>query len=117
MGVSKDIELVGQRIAVRRMGEGLSQEKLAEMVGISKTAMGKIERGDSVLKTDTLISICRALHASPDDVMPDDLSPKEDLDPEMLRMAEKVGTLTPAQKKQFFQMMNVVLSGIKNPEK
>ena len=48
--IDADVRLVGQRIAVRRIDAGYSQEKFAEMVGISKTALGKIERGDSAPK-------------------------------------------------------------------
>ena len=114
--VEADIRLVGRRIAVRRMDSGYSQEKFAEMVGISKTALGKIERGDSAPKADTLISVCRELHACPNELLPDDLSQGACLDPEMLRLAAKVDNLSPFQKKQFYAMMNVVLAGIKNPE-
>ena len=114
--INQDICLVGQRIAVKRMDAGYSQEKFAEMVGISKTALGKIERGGSAPKADTLISICRELRTSPNELLPDDLSQGSDLDPEMLRMAAKVDNLSPFQKKQFYAMMNVVLAGIKNPE-
>ena len=111
----KDIKSVGQKIAIKRMDAGLSQEKLSEMVGISKTALGKIERGESAPKADTLISVCRELHATPNEILPDYLSANAGFDPEMLRMMEKVQSLSPSQKKQFYAMMDVVFSGIKNP--
>ena len=111
-----DIRLVGQKIAVRRMDAGYSQEKFAEMVGISKTALGKIERGGSTPKADTLISICRELRTSPNELLPDDLSQGDTADPEMRRMLAKVTALSPEQKRQFYTMMNVVLAGIKNPD-
>ena len=114
--IDADVRLIGQRIAVRRIDAGYSQEKFAEKVGISKTALGKIERGDSAPKTETLISVCRGLRASPNELLPDDLSQGNDLDPEMLQMAAKVDNLSPFQKKQFYAMMKVVLAGIKNPD-
>ena len=116
VAVNRDICLVGQRIAVKRIDAGYSQEKFAEMVGISKTALGKIERGGSAPKADTLISVCRELHTSPNELLPDDLSQNDAIDPEMRRMLAKVAVLSPEQKKQFYTMMNVVLSGIKNPD-
>lgn len=122
MGVSQDIESIGHKIANRRMDAGYSQEKFAGMVGISKRALGKIEHGESAPNADTLISICRELHATPNEIMPDDLSAKETgsgedaIDPEMLRMMEKVKTLSPGKKRRFYEMMNVVFSGIVNPE-
>lgn len=114
--VGEDIRTLGQNIAIKRMDAGYSQEKFSEMVGISKTALGKIERGESAPRSDTVISVCRELHAEPNELFPMELSANTGLDPEMEAMATAVRTLSPTQKKQFYAMMKVVFSGIKNPE-
>ena len=117
MGASleSDVRSVGRRIAVKRMDAGLSQEKFSEMIGMSKTGLGKIESGMSNPKADTLISVCRELHVSPNEIFPEDLSVPKEADPEMTKMLAQVGELTTAQKKQFYSMMRVVLSGIRHP--
>ena len=115
VSVENDVRVVGQNIAVKRLYAGYSQEKFSEMIGISKTALGKIERGESAPRTDTLISACRELRVSPNEIMPGYLSQKDDIDPEMRKLAEKVRTLSVSDKQQFYTMMNVVLNGLMNP--
>ena len=39
----------------------------------------------------------------------------EDLDPELLAMAEMMKAFSPEQKRQFYMTMNLVSAGIKNP--
>ena len=112
---NEDIRAIGHKIGMLRQNTGYSQEKLAELVGLSKTALGNIERGQSVPKTETIICVCQALNVSPNEVFPAYLS-ENNLDCEMAALVKKAGTLSPSQKKQFIAMMNVVYSGIKNPE-
>ena len=115
VSVENDVRVVGQNIAVKRLDAGYSQEKFSEMIGISKTALGKIERGESAPRTDTLISACRELRASPNEIMPEYLSRRDEIDPEMRQMEERVRTLSVSDKCQFYAMMNVVLNGLMNP--
>lgn len=51
---------LGHIIRVRRAEMGLSQEDLAERVGVSQAAVSKIERGDNVA-LGTLICILQTL--------------------------------------------------------
>ena len=52
---------IGLKIVLERTKRKLSQEKLAEMSDISKTALGAIERGASSPSIDTLNRIAFAL--------------------------------------------------------
>lgn len=52
---------IGLKIVLERTKRKLSQEKLAEMSDISKTALGAIERGTSSPSIDTLNRISFAL--------------------------------------------------------
>ena len=63
MGALTDEEMrnIGERIARKRGAIGLSQEQFAEALGLSRAAVGKIERGESAPKADTLIAICRVV--------------------------------------------------------
>lgn len=47
----------------------LSQEQLAEMVGVSTSFIGHIERGTRVPSLDTVWRICKALDVSMDHIM------------------------------------------------
>ena len=52
-----DYYVIGQRIRKTRKAHGLSQEQLAELVGISTTHMSHIETGNTKLSLPVLVSL------------------------------------------------------------
>lgn len=56
----------GKRIKDLRKKAGMTQEQLAESVGISVEMMGKLERGASGTSVDTMGQIAEALSTSMD---------------------------------------------------
>ena len=52
-----DHKAIGQRIRLRRLELNLSQEELAEIVGISPSFVGAIERGEKSATIDTPLSV------------------------------------------------------------
>lgn len=59
----------GEIIQRERTRLGLSQEKLAEQVGVSRQAVSKWELGDAVPDTDKLIPLARTLGISVDTLL------------------------------------------------
>lgn len=53
---------IGQQIPNLRKQAGLSQEDLAQMAGLSRTAIQGIESGKESLQLDTLIKVCHVLN-------------------------------------------------------
>ncbi len=64
---------LGQRIRARRKCLGMTQERLAELTGLSDTYVGHIERATRIPSLSTLVSICYALEISPNELMCDSL--------------------------------------------
>ena len=62
---------VGTRIRAERKAQNLSQESLAEMVGISVTHMSHIETGNTKLSLPVLVNIAGALNVSADKLLYD----------------------------------------------
>ena len=62
------IEL-GLRIKRLRMAKGLTQEKLAEALGISVEYVGKIERGKRTPSLDLVIAMAKFFHVSTDYIL------------------------------------------------
>ena len=58
---------IGQRIRKIRKAHGLSQESLAERVGISNTHMSHIETGNTKLSLPVLVALADALDVCTDD--------------------------------------------------
>ena len=61
-----DKKLIGIRIMQKRKEHGLSQEKLAEKIGISKNHLSNIERGNNTPTLKFLFDICNVLGETPD---------------------------------------------------
>lgn len=60
---------IGQRIRKFRKAHQLSQEDLAEKVGISTTHMSHIETGNTKLSLPVLVSLAAALDVRTDDIL------------------------------------------------
>ena len=65
---------LGARIRSVRRQMGLTQEQLAEQVGISASFLGHIERGTRVASLETFVSLCNALKAWPDELLKESLA-------------------------------------------
>lgn len=79
-----DYEKIGRRIRQHRKENMLSQEQLAEMVGISVTHMSHIETGNTKLSLQVLVDLSQALHITVDAL----LYERNDTIPETERLAE-----------------------------
>lgn len=61
---------LGKKIQKARNNAGYSQEKLAEIVNISRTHLGHIEQGRKSPSIEVLDKIARALKVKSSDLMP-----------------------------------------------
>lgn len=60
---------IGGRIRAERIKQNLSQEKLAELVGVGTTHISHIETGNSIPSMKTFIAIINALNISSDELL------------------------------------------------
>ena len=68
-----DYKKLGERIRAERLEQRMTQEALAEAVGISAVYAGQIERSERKLSIDNLVSIANALHVSVESLLRDSL--------------------------------------------
>ena len=66
---------IGSRIAHRRIHAGIKQTTLADTVGISNNYLSSIERGKERPSLEILVSICNALHVTPDYLLMGNMHP------------------------------------------
>lgn len=64
-----DYEMMGKRIQRSRRDKGMTQQELAEAVGVSMSYIGHIERGFKNGSLDAIAGICQALDVSADYLM------------------------------------------------
>lgn len=60
-----------EKLQSLRKSKGMSQESLAEAIGVSRQAISKWESGQSLPETDKLVSLSRLLDASVDNLLDD----------------------------------------------
>lgn len=56
---------MGQRLRQCRKKSNLSQEKLAELVGVTPQTISTAETGKKALRPENMIKICEVLNTSP----------------------------------------------------
>ena len=59
----------GQAVRAARLAQGIAQDEFASMAGISRSHMGKIERGEHVPTLPLILKISVALKLSADELM------------------------------------------------
>ena len=85
---------IGQQIRKHRKAQGLSQEQLAERIGISVTHMSHIETGSTKLSLPVLADIADVLEVSADDLLNRQATARSG---DWAELAEILETCTPEQ--------------------
>ena len=65
---------IGKRIKISRIKSDLTQERLAEIVGVSPSHMSNIETGTTRVSLTTIVAIANALYVTVDDLLCDSLA-------------------------------------------
>ena len=73
-----DKKLIGRRVRHRREAAELSQDQLAEKLGLSKNHISSIECGKSLLTTKRLLALCDVLGGTPDYYLVGKITPETD---------------------------------------
>lgn len=68
-----DYIMIGRRIRLYRRQKDLTQEQLAELVGVSASFMGHIEGGCRVASIETLMKLNAALNVTPNELLSDEV--------------------------------------------
>ncbi len=60
---------IGRRLRAKREQAGYTREKLGELCSLSPRFIANIELGDSTFSLDSLMTVCRVLSCSSDDLL------------------------------------------------
>lgn len=69
MGDHKFLKDMGQRIMVRRKSLRMTQEELAERLGVSTQMISNLELGKKAIRPENLAKVCEVLELSADFVL------------------------------------------------
>lgn len=105
-----DSKTLGNRIREARIKKQHTQQKLAEMAGISQIYLGEIERGTKMPSLRSFIKIIEALDLSADYVLRDELSSGERYIYD--EIAEKLKNLSPQQRKAASDILDAYIRNL-----
>ena len=98
---------IGTRIKAGRVAAGLTQERLAEKVGISSTYLSAIECNVKDPKLATFIKIANAIGSSADDLLADVLNVKQY--EEYIEREERIRKLTLKGQNKIYRILDVMI--------
>ena len=84
-----DYYKIGQRIRKYRKARQLSQEQLAEQIGISTTHMSHIETGNTKLSLPVLVQLAKSLEVQADDLLSDAYFGRQNTEAEILQILDR----------------------------
>ena len=99
---------LGRRIKSTRREQDMTQEQLANSVGISLSFIGHIERGSRKTSLETLLKIANMLNTSLDDLLRDSLTTEKA--PSSLEISEKR-----AEELDVLNELSSYVNGVKDP--
>lgn len=98
---------IGTRIKAGRVAAGLTQERLAEKVGISSTYLSAIECNVKDPKLATFIKIANAIGASADDLLADVLNVKQY--ERYIEREERIRKLPLKEQNKIYRILDVMI--------
>ena len=105
-----DSKTLGNRIREARIKKQHTQQRLAEMAGISQMYLGEIERGAKMPSLRSFIKIIEALDLSADYVLRDELSSGEHYIYD--EITEKLKNLSPQQRKVASEILDAYIRNL-----
>lgn len=102
-----NLKAIGTRIKEARETKGLTQEQLAEMVGLSSTHISVIERGVKAPKLETFIEIANALDVTSDSLLLDVLN--NSLQITATELSEQIKRLPPKEQRKILKAVRVLV--------
>lgn len=87
-------ERVGKLLAAHRRRQGLTQQRLADLSGMTPEMISRIENGHSGLRFPRIIGLANALDIDPAELFIADPVPGRDLRPALLDLTAKLSQLS-----------------------
>ena len=70
----------GDKLIALRKKKGLSQEELAEKLGVSRQSVSKWESNNTYPETDKIVQICNIFECTMDDLINDNITDVESIE-------------------------------------
>lgn len=103
-----DFSEMGKRIRKKRRAKSMTQEALAEKVGVTSAYIGMIERGERAPSLEFFVMLTNALDVTADELLNGLV--KECRNVRLASYASKLSTMKNADVEKLFRIMDVYLN-------
>lgn len=103
------IREIGEKLLLARKRVGLTQVEVAEAAGLSDRTYADIERGETNMRVETFLRICRVLKVTPDQILTYDDSACIELE----AMIEALRECAPKEQNTAAQLLSVYLQSLR----
>ena len=107
-----DLVETGERIRERRVLLGISQETLAEAVGVTRNSISRYENGQTEMKLDVMYKICDFLKITPSDISPSRFREVSEVDEEINEIAVMYKQLDKENRHIAFKTIKTLLESM-----
>ena len=104
-----NIHEIGDKLLSARKKAGLTQVEVAELAGLSDRTYADIERGETNMRVETLLRICRVLKITPDQV----LTYEDSAAVNMETVLEELKECAPNEQNTAAKLLSVYLNSLK----
>ncbi len=98
-----ELLLFGERIRNQRNALGLTQEAVAEQIGVSLRFYQMVERGEKCVSVDTMMKLSRALNASMDYLLLGEVADNP--------LSQTMAALSPQQRQDAIKILELYARG------
>lgn len=102
---------IGRRIQLYRKKKGLTQEQLAEKVGLSTNYISAVERGVNALNLDKLVDVINILECSANEIFVDVLNNGYEIKSSLL--TEQISQLPKDEQERIFAVVQTLIDTAK----
>lgn len=104
-----DMHIIGNKLLTFRKQKGLTQAEVAELAEISDRTYADIERGSTNMRMETLVSICKALNITPNQILIDD---DNSLQIEQERLFKQLNSCKTKERETALKLLSVYLNSL-----
>lgn len=101
------LKLIGKRIQQQRKAKQMTQQALAEKIGVSANYLSAVERGINQLAYDKLIDLINCLECSADDIFVDVL--KSGYKIKASKLSDQLEDLSMEDQERIFKVVEVMI--------
>lgn len=104
-----DAKKIGAQIQLARKAAGMTQDALAQAVGLSTKYVSNLECGNKTAKLETFILICNALHVDANTLLADELDCSPNIAVAASMLSKRLEKLPPSEQKKILHVVEVMV--------